>query len=167
MQYFKRYSEKVHFLRNSCKKLHSFPVQNSIQISAISFQRNYYSNTGQRVCNALLPPNLKRKTTQIWVLTPKMSNQIFIMLLHIQLFCFLRKKGEGGGATCKLKNAKKALFEESWPSSTFISKSFNVLDNTRLFTMKSNHFSGIFTVQKACHSALSNYDYIVRAVILR
>lgn len=53
-----------------------------------------------------------------------------------------------GRATCKLKNAKKALFEESWPSSTIISKSSNVLHNTRLLTTKSNHFSGIFTVQE-------------------
>lgn len=63
-----------HFLRNSGKQLHSFPVQIQFKFLPFPFKGNSTATQGRGVSNAVLPSTLKKKTTQNWVLTLEMSN---------------------------------------------------------------------------------------------
>lgn len=73
-----------------------------------------------------------------------MNNQFFLLSFYIfNNVCFLKKNN-----TLKTNAKKKPILKSHGLAVKIISKSFNVEDNTILLTTKSDHLSGIFTVQE-------------------
>jgi hypothetical protein len=87
-----------HFLKNSGKQLHSFPVQVQFKFLPFPFKGNSTATQGRGSAMPYYYQLFKEKkkkagqTTQDRVVTLKMSNQLFMVLLRVRAFGFKNKQ---------------------------------------------------------------------------